>query len=55
MIRELIDRMKKCPEYSCSRCTLYHTPNCAINEAARELERFDQVIKVLEKDDTYEN
>ena len=47
MINELIGRLKKCPDYSCSRCQAYGTPFCAVKEAIQELKRFDQVLDIL--------
>lgn len=47
MISELISRLQKCPEYSCSRCTYYGTPACTIKEAIVELKRCDQIFKWL--------
>lgn len=54
MIKDLINRLQNCPEYSCSRCTKYKTPECAVNEAIVELRRFDQVCKILERETTNE-
>lgn len=47
MFDELIERLKKCPDYSCSRCQAYGTPFCAVREAIQELNRFDRVIDIL--------
>lgn len=47
MFNELIERLKKCPDYSCSRCQAYGTPFCAVREAIQELNRFDRVIDIL--------
>lgn len=47
MINDLINRLQKCPEYSCSRCTYYGTPACAIKEAIVELKHCDQIFKWL--------
>ena len=47
MISELISRLQKCPECSCSRCTYYGTPACAIREAIVELKRYDQIFERL--------
>ena len=44
MINDLINRLQKFPEYSCSRCTYYRTPACAIKEAIVELRHYEQVI-----------
>ena len=44
MINDLINRLQKCPENSCSRCTYYGTPACAIKEAIVELRHYEQVI-----------
>ena len=49
MISELIYRLQQCPEYSCSRCTYYGTPACAINEAIVELKRCDQMFEWLKE------
>lgn len=46
-MENLIERLKQCPECSCSRCNKYQTSACAINEAIVELRRFDQVITVF--------
>ena len=50
MFEDLIQRLKKCPDCSCSRCQAYGTLFCAVTEAARELERFDRVIDLLNKE-----
>lgn len=55
MIEELITRLSKCPDYTCARCSYAGTDGCAINEAIRELKRFDQVIAFLKKDDNDDN
>ena len=47
MINDLIEKLKKCPEYSCSRCQAYGTPFCAVKEAIQELKRFDQVLDAI--------
>ena len=52
MINDLINRLQKCPEYSCSRCTYYGTPACAIREAIVELKRYDQIFERLWGDST---
>jgi len=44
MIDNLIERLKKCPEYSCSRCTYYGTSACAIKEAIVELKHYVQIL-----------
>ena len=46
MITDLINRLQKCPEYSCSRCVYYKTPACAIEEAVRELRRYNQILDI---------
>lgn len=45
MINNLIERLKKCPEYSCSRCTYYGTSSCAIKEAVVELRHYVQMLE----------
>lgn len=47
MFEELIHRLQKCPELTCNRCTKAGTEYCAVNEAVRELKRFDHVIEIL--------
>ena len=49
MITDLINRLQKCPEYSCSRCVYYKTPACAIEEAVRELRRYNQILNISDK------
>ena len=49
MITDLINRLQKCPEYSCSRCVYYKTPACAIEEAVRELRRYNQILDISDK------
>ena len=49
MISELISRLQKCPEYSCSRCTYYGTPACTIREAIVELKRYDQIFELIKE------
>lgn len=53
MFEDLIKRLQKCPELTCHRCTKAGTEFCAVNEAVRELKRFDHVIEILnnERDD----
>lgn len=46
MITDLINRLQKCPEYSCSRCVYYKTPACAMEEAVRELRRYNQILDI---------
>jgi putative ribosome biogenesis GTPase RsgA len=50
MISELIERLQKCPEWSCSRCQEYGTPFCAVREAVQELKRFDHVLEILNEE-----
>lgn len=50
MLSELIERLSKCPDFSCSRCSANGTQFCAIKEAVLELKRFDQVINMLNKE-----
>ena len=50
MIDKLIERLEKCPEYTCNRCQYNGTEHCAVTEAIRELRRFDMVIDVLKLD-----
>lgn len=52
MFEELIERLEKCPDYSCSRCQAYGTPFCAVREAIQELSRFDRVIDILNEKET---
>lgn len=47
MINDLIERLKKCPDCSCSRCQAYGTQFCAVREAIQELKRFNHVIDIL--------
>ena len=47
MIEDLVERLRKCPDCSCSRCQAYGTPFCAVKEAIRELKRFDHVIDTI--------
>ena len=50
MLNNLIERLSKCPDFSCSRCSANGTPFCAVKEAVIELKRFDQVIDILNKE-----
>ena len=36
--------LKKCKECSCSRCNLNGTPECYIEVAIKELDRYDQAM-----------
>ena len=47
MISNLIERLRKCPDYSCSRCQAYGTQFCAVREAIQELKRFDHVLNAI--------
>lgn len=49
MINDIINRLQKCPEYSCSRCNKYGTPECAVKEAIKELKAFDKVLDLLKE------
>lgn len=45
--------LKKCTECSCSRCNLNGTPECYINIAIKELERYEQAFDAMEKEKEY--
>lgn len=47
--------LRKCTECSCSRCHLYSTPDCYVNMAIRELNRYEQILDTMEKYKTNEN
>lgn len=39
--------LKKCKECSCSRCNLNGTPECYIEIAIKELDRYDQAFESM--------
>lgn len=39
--------LRKCTECSCSRCNLCGTPNCYVEIAIKELDRYDQAIGAM--------
>lgn len=40
--------LKKCKECSCSRCNLNGTPECYIEVAIKELDRYEQALDAME-------
>ena len=44
---DLVYELKKCKECSCSRCNLCGTPNCYVEIAIKELNRYDQAMDSL--------
>lgn len=42
--------LRKCTECSCSRCNLCGTKHCYIEVAIRELDRYEQAIDVMVKE-----
>ena len=43
-MNELAYELKKCKECSCSRCCLNATPDCYIEIAIKELNRYEQAM-----------
>lgn len=41
--------LKKCKECSCSRCNLNGTPECYIEIAIKELDRYEQAFDAMEE------
>lgn len=39
--------LRKCTECSCSRCNLCGTPNCYVEIAIKELDRYDQAMGAM--------
>ena len=39
--------LKKCKECSCSRCNLNGTPECYIEVAIKELDRYEQAMDAM--------
>ena len=39
--------LRKCTECSCSRCNLFGTPNCYVEIAIKELDRYDQAMGAM--------
>lgn len=40
--------LKKCKECSCSRCNLNGTPECYIEVAIKEIDRYEQALDSIE-------
>ena len=45
---DLTYELKKCKECSCSRCNLNGTPECYIEIAIKELDRYEQALNAME-------
>lgn len=45
---DLAYELRKCTECSCSRCNLCGTPNCYVEIAIKELDRYDQAMGSIE-------
>lgn len=46
---DLTYELRKCKECSCSRCYMNGTPECYIEVAIKELNRYDQAFDSFEK------
>lgn len=45
---DLIQKLRKCKECSCSRCVKYGSVDCYIEIAIRELNRYEQAFDAFE-------
>ena len=49
-MNNLTYELRKCTECSCSRCNLSGSPECYVEVAIRELNRYEQAFDVFEKE-----
>ena len=50
---ELTDKLRKCVECSCSRCTKSGTTDCYVEIAIRELNRYEQAFDAFKTFEEY--